>query len=124
MKIRPLHDRVVVRRSEEETKTAGGIVLPGSAAEKPNTGVIVAAGTGRQRPGTSEGLNREDCQDDLPLGARTQYRPGLLTYAARRALAAEPGRHRQRRGREGSDQTPHHGVRRGFGRRPAGLGSA
>ncbi len=47
MKIRPLHDRVVVRRSEEETKTAGGIVLPGSAAEKPNTGVVVAVGTGR-----------------------------------------------------------------------------
>lgn len=47
MKIRPLHDRVVVRRSEEETKTAGGIVLPGSAAQKPNTGVVVAVGTGR-----------------------------------------------------------------------------
>ncbi|AQZ96587.1 co-chaperone GroES [Halopseudomonas phragmitis] len=47
MKIRPLHDRVVVRRSEEETKTAGGIVLPGSAAEKPNTGVVIAVGTGR-----------------------------------------------------------------------------
>ncbi|MBL4834603.1 MAG: co-chaperone GroES [Pseudomonas sp.] len=47
MKIRPLHDRVVVRRSEEETKTAGGIVLPGSAAEKPNTGVVLAVGTGR-----------------------------------------------------------------------------
>ena len=47
MKIRPLHDRVVVRRSEEETKTAGGIVLPGSAEEKPNTGVVVSVGTGR-----------------------------------------------------------------------------
>ena len=47
MKIRPLHDRVVVRRSEEETKTAGGIVLPGSAAEKPNTGVVIAVGAGR-----------------------------------------------------------------------------
>lgn len=47
MKIRPLHDRVVVRRSKEETKTAGGIVLPGSAAEKPNTGVVIAVGTGR-----------------------------------------------------------------------------
>ena len=35
MKLRPLHDRVVIRRSEEEKKTAGGIVLPGSAAEKP-----------------------------------------------------------------------------------------
>lgn len=47
MSLRPLHDRVVIRRSEEETKTAGGIVLPGSAAEKPNKGVIVAVGTGR-----------------------------------------------------------------------------
>jgi len=47
MKIRPLHDRVVVRRSEEETTTAGGIVLPGSAAEKPNRGTIVAVGEGR-----------------------------------------------------------------------------
>ena len=35
MKLRPLHDRVVIRRVEEETKTAGGILLPGSAAEKP-----------------------------------------------------------------------------------------
>ncbi|MFC6669463.1 co-chaperone GroES [Marinobacterium aestuariivivens] len=47
MKIRPLHDRVVVRRSEEETTTSGGIVLPGSAAEKPNRGTIVAVGEGR-----------------------------------------------------------------------------
>ena len=46
MKLRPLHDRVVIRRSEEETKTAGGIVLPGSAAEKPNQGEVVAVGTG------------------------------------------------------------------------------
>ena len=47
MKLRPLHDRVVVRRSEEEKKTAGGIVLPGSAAEKANSGEILAVGTGR-----------------------------------------------------------------------------
>ncbi len=47
MKIRPLHDRVVVRRSEEEKTTASGIVLPGSAAEKPNQGVVVAVGQGR-----------------------------------------------------------------------------
>ncbi len=46
MKIRPLHDRVVVRRVEEETKTAGGILLPGSAAEKPSQGVVVAVGNG------------------------------------------------------------------------------
>lgn len=47
MKIRPLHDRIVVRRKEEETKTAGGIVLPGAAAEKPTQGEVVAVGTGR-----------------------------------------------------------------------------
>lgn len=47
MKIRPLHDRVVVKRVEEETKTAGGIVLPGSAAEKPSQGEVLAAGPGR-----------------------------------------------------------------------------
>ena len=47
MKIRPLHDRVVVRRKEEEATTASGIVLPGSAAEKPNQGEVVAVGSGR-----------------------------------------------------------------------------
>lgn len=47
MKIRPLHDRVVVRRKEEEQTSAGGIVLPGSAKEKPNEGVVVAVGTGK-----------------------------------------------------------------------------
>ncbi|HIK73094.1 MAG: co-chaperone GroES [Alcanivorax sp.] len=47
MKIRPLHDRVLVRREEEETKTAGGIVLPGSAAEKPSRGEVIAAGNGK-----------------------------------------------------------------------------
>ncbi len=47
MKIRPLHDRVVIRREEEETKTSGGIVLPGSAAEKPQRGEVVAVGNGK-----------------------------------------------------------------------------
>ena len=47
MNIRPLHDRVVVRRKEEEQKTSGGILLPGSAAEKPNQGEVIAVGTGR-----------------------------------------------------------------------------
>jgi len=47
MNIRPLHDRVVVKRVEEETKTAGGIVLPGSAAEKPSEGEVLAVGPGK-----------------------------------------------------------------------------
>jgi len=47
LKIRPLHDRVLVRRAEEETTTAGGIVIPDHAAEKPLKGEIVAVGTGK-----------------------------------------------------------------------------
>ncbi len=47
MNIRPLHDRVIVKRVAEETTTAGGIVLPGSAAEKPSEGEVLAVGTGK-----------------------------------------------------------------------------
>ncbi len=47
MNIRPLYDRVVVRRKEEEEKSAGGIVLAGSAKEKPNQGDILAVGDGK-----------------------------------------------------------------------------
>lgn len=47
MSLRPLHDRVIVKREEEETKTAGGIVLPGNAAEKPSRGVVLAVGRGK-----------------------------------------------------------------------------
>jgi len=47
MKIRPLHDRVIVKRTEVESKSAGGIVLTGSAAEKSTRGEIVAVGNGR-----------------------------------------------------------------------------
>ena len=46
MKFRPLHDRVLVRRIEAEEKTAGGIIIPDSAKEKPSEGEIVAVGSG------------------------------------------------------------------------------
>ena len=46
MKIRPLHDRVLVRRLEEETKTAGGIIIPDTAKEKPSQGKVLAVGPG------------------------------------------------------------------------------
>jgi chaperonin GroES len=46
MKFRPLHDRVVVRRVEEETKTAGGIIIPDTAKEKPIQGEVIAVGPG------------------------------------------------------------------------------
>jgi chaperonin GroES len=47
MKIRPLHDRVIVKRLEEERKTASGIVIPDTAAEKPDQGEIMAVGKGK-----------------------------------------------------------------------------
>ena len=49
MNIRPLHDRIVVRRVEEEQKTAGGILLPGAAQEKPSQGEVLATGNGQIR---------------------------------------------------------------------------
>ena len=46
MKFRPLHDRVLVRRVDEDTKTSGGIIIPDSAQEKPSQGIVVAVGSG------------------------------------------------------------------------------
>ena len=46
MKIRPLHDRVVIKRLEETTKTAGGIIIPDTAKEKPSEGIVEAVGNG------------------------------------------------------------------------------
>ena len=48
MKFKPLHDNVLVKRTEEEEKSAGGIVLPGSATEKPSQGEVVAVGPGKK----------------------------------------------------------------------------
>ncbi|MCC6594324.1 MAG: co-chaperone GroES, partial [Xanthomonadales bacterium] len=47
MKIRPLHDRVIIKRMEEERVSAGGIVIPDSATEKPVRGEVIAAGNGK-----------------------------------------------------------------------------
>ena len=47
MKLRPLHDRVIVKRLENETKTASGIVIPENAAEKPDQGEVLAVGNGK-----------------------------------------------------------------------------
>ena len=49
--MRPLHDRVIVKRVEEESKTKGGIIIPDTAKEKPQEGRVVAVGTGRNEDG-------------------------------------------------------------------------
>jgi chaperonin GroES len=51
MKFRPLHDRVLVRRIEEEEKTAGGIIIPDTAKEKPSEGEVLAVGAGARNDG-------------------------------------------------------------------------
>ncbi|AWW72979.1 co-chaperone GroES [Erythrobacter sp. KY5] len=60
MAFRPLHDRVVVRRIEADTKTAGGIIIPDSAQEKPSEGEIVSVGEGA----------RDDDGDRIPLDVK------------------------------------------------------
>mgnify|MGYP000217732966 CR=1 FL=1 len=58
MKFRPLHDRVVVERVKEDTKTAGGIIIPDTATEKPSEGIIVAVGPGaRDEAGKTTALD-------------------------------------------------------------------
>jgi chaperonin GroES len=60
MNLRPLHDRVIVERLENETKTASGIVIPDNAAEKPDQGRILAVGPGR----------KDDDGDVIPMGVK------------------------------------------------------
>jgi len=65
MKIRPLHDRVIVKRLEEERVSAGGIVIPDSAAEKPVQGKIVAVGKGKILFGKYSGTEVKVDGDEL-----------------------------------------------------------
>jgi len=50
MQLNPLHDRVVVKRIQADTKTTGGIIIPDNATEKPDQGVVVAVGPGKRNP--------------------------------------------------------------------------
>ena len=60
MKVRPLHDRLIVKRSEEEKKTKGGIIIPDTAKEKPIEGKVIAVGKGRiNKDGTKNPMEVE-----------------------------------------------------------------
>ena len=67
MSLRPLHDRVIVKRLDQETRTASGIVIPDSAAEKPDQGEIVAVGPGRR------GEDGKRIEPDLKVGERVLF---------------------------------------------------
>jgi chaperonin GroES len=71
MKIRPLHDRVIVKRLEEERKTASGIVIPDNATEKPDQGEIVAVGPGK----------RDENGKPIPLDVKVKDRVLFGKYA-------------------------------------------
>ena len=81
MKFRPLHDRVVVRRVDSETKTAGGIIIPDTAAEKPQQGEIIAVGPGA----------RDESGKIVPLDVK-QRRQGAV-----RQVVGHRGQDRRRR---------------------------
>ena len=78
MAFRPLHDRVLVRRIEADQKTAGGIIIPDSAQEKPSEGEIVAAGEG----------TRDDDGDRIPLDVKA----GDRVFIARQHIVFGNGR--------------------------------
>ena len=67
MSLRPLHDRVIIKRLDQETKTASGIVIPESAAEKPDQGEVIAVGPGKR---DSDGKRIEL---DLKVGERVLF---------------------------------------------------
>jgi chaperonin GroES len=67
MKLRPLHDRVVVKRVQEETKTKGGIIIPDTAAEKPQRGEVIAVGPG------ARGENGEIAPLDVKAGDKVLF---------------------------------------------------
>jgi chaperonin GroES len=67
MKFRPLHDRVVVKRVESETKSAGGIIIPDTAAEKPQQGEVIAVGPG------ARGDDNEVVPLDVQVGDRVLF---------------------------------------------------
>ncbi|WP_088342838.1 MULTISPECIES: co-chaperone GroES [Rhodomicrobium] len=67
MKFRPLHDRVVVKRVEEETKTKGGIIIPDTATEKPQQGEVIAVGPG------ARGDDNELVPLDVKVGNRVLF---------------------------------------------------
>jgi chaperonin GroES len=68
MKIRPLHDRIIVKRVEEEEKTKGGIIIPDTAKEKPITGTIIAVGSGK-----SESKGNEKMPLDVKEGDKVLF---------------------------------------------------
>jgi co-chaperonin GroES (HSP10) len=98
MKIRPLHDRVIVKRLEEERKTASGIVIPDNAAEKPDQGEVLAVGNGKIDSTTASIVPL-----DVKVGDKRAVRQ-----------VRRPDRQGRRRGTARHARRRHHGRGRGL----------
>ena len=98
MKIRPLQDRVLIQRVEEEEKSAGGIIIPDSAKEKPQEGIVIATGKGKV------GDDGKITPLDVAEGDRVLFGKvrGQRSHAGRRGvLDSARGRHPRRDRKEG-----------------------
>ena len=69
-KVKPLHDRIIVKRLDEEEKTAGGIIIPDAAKEKPQEGMVVAVGSGRREDArwwrSTSKRGTRSCSESIP----------------------------------------------------------
>jgi len=79
MKFRPLHDRVVVKRIDAEEKSAGGIIIPDTAKEKPSQGEVIAVGPG----GRDDGVGPVGRHDVGPVGRAHEYQAPPITIGDR-----------------------------------------
>ena len=84
MNFRPLHDRVLVRRVEAEEKTAGGIIIPDTAKEKPQEGEVVSVGTGTRADDGKVTVRHRDSmeQDRVPVEGVRRYLSDALEAAS------------------------------------------
>ena len=103
MKFRPLHDRVVVKRIDAEEKTAGGIIIPDTAKEKPQQGEVIAVGPGGRDE--SRQAHPDRCQGRRP--------------SAVRQMVGHRGQDRWRRVPDHEGKRHHGGARRGAGSKKA-----
>ena len=95
MNIRPLHDRVIVKRLEEERKTASGIVIPDTAAEKPETGEVIAVGNGKVlEDGKVRPLDGQEGRQDSLRQVFRPDRQGRRHRVSGDARRRHHGRHR------------------------------
>jgi Chaperonin 10 Kd subunit len=108
MDIRPLHDRLIVRRIEEGEQQVGGIIIPDTAKEKPQRGTVIAAGNGKGERRRRHRTGRRRGPDAGAHGGRGVLRSGRQAIASCCRWSSQPTSAGQQ---EGSDKLVEHGGR-------------